>query len=136
MERTYCKLNIVNNTGLIVISLVITQYDVDNMKSIIWYGLFHIKLSVLIEAHIEPDGLIRTRPIRRPTKIGPVVKYENPGPIRTVDPWIRIKSFSWFDQVKSGPMRSNLDYDHVIIISWYDLDRLRHHFKIPLWNLN
>ena len=35
MERTYCKLNIVNNTGLIVISLVITQYDVDNMKSII-----------------------------------------------------------------------------------------------------
>ena len=64
MERTYCKLNIVNNTGLIVISLVITQYDVDNMKSIIWYGQSHIKLSIPIEVHIEPDGLIRTRPIR------------------------------------------------------------------------
>ena len=150
MERTYCKLNIVNNTGLIVISLVITQYDVDNMKSIIWYGQSHIKLSIPIELHYgpsisnqmvwsEPDrsAARRNNPNRTaPTKIRPVVKYENPGPIGIVDPWIRIKSFSWFDQVKSGPMRSNLDYDHVIIISWYDLDRLRHHFKIPLWNLN
>jgi len=58
------------------------------------------------------------------------------GPILAVDTRIQIESFSWFVQVKSGRMRSNLGYDHVIIIWWYDLDRLRHHFKIPLWNLN